>query len=271
VRKQGFRRARRRANNRRVSARTGAASVARLSRAVVRASARHVLRQPDRRLRTARPRPGSAVALMREFQHRHQARHAHGPPGRDRQPAGHRLAEQGEAVRRGGGGRGLAPVEELDLATAASRWSRKPPPPMPVSGASTKPSTSCTATAASTALPPRRRISSPASTASGWAADTMKRSAWRSDRACRPAGGSGRRAAPTERQASAANMAAGATAPPRRTGRCSVSFPFFFRLVLPPLRLPLLPASRAVGPCSVEPSASVSGGRRPGTAVRARR
>ena len=50
-----------------------------------------------------------------------------------------------------------------------------PPPPIPDDCGSTSPSTSCMVTAASTALPPRFRISKPASTASGCAATAMKR------------------------------------------------------------------------------------------------
>ena len=48
----------------------------------------------------------------------------------------------------------------------------KAPPPRPEDWGSTSPSTACTATAASTADPPRRRTAIPASTASGLAAAT---------------------------------------------------------------------------------------------------
>ena len=54
-----------------------------------------------------------------------------------------------------------------------SNSSMKAPPPMPDDSGSTRPSTICTAMAASTALPPARSISSPASAASGLAAATM--------------------------------------------------------------------------------------------------
>src|SRR5438270_12920804 len=48
----------------------------------------------------------------------------------------------------------------------------KEPPPTPELCGSTRPNITWTATAASTALPPLRRISAPASTASGLAATT---------------------------------------------------------------------------------------------------
>src|SRR5215469_3044220 len=51
---------------------------------------------------------------------------------------------------------------------------RKAPPPTPELCGSTSPSIACTATAASTALPPLRRISAPASAAAGLAAATME-------------------------------------------------------------------------------------------------
>src|SRR6516164_3520253 len=50
---------------------------------------------------------------------------------------------------------------------------RKAPPPIPELCGSTRPSVACTATAASTAEPPLRRISSPACTARGSAAATQ--------------------------------------------------------------------------------------------------
>ena len=55
---------------------------------------------------------------------------------------------------------------------APSQCSKKAPPPMPLDCGSTKPSTICTAIAASSAEPPARRICSPASVASGLAAAT---------------------------------------------------------------------------------------------------
>ena len=48
----------------------------------------------------------------------------------------------------------------------------KPPAPKPVSGLSTAKEASTAQTAASTALPPSRRTSAPASAVSGWPAAT---------------------------------------------------------------------------------------------------
>src|SRR5687768_12690316 len=59
----------------------------------------------------------------------------------------------------------------------------KAPPPMPEDSGSTRPSIACTAIAASTAEPPRFRISAPASAASGCAAATRKRCATPASRA----------------------------------------------------------------------------------------
>ncbi len=72
-----------------------------------------------------------------------------------------------------------------------------PPPPMPEDCGSTTPNAICTATAASAAVPPWFNTSSPASTASGWAAATMT-----VDAVCCRAD-AGRHDAPARRSASA--------------------------------------------------------------------
>jgi len=66
---------------------------------------------------------------------------------------------------------------------------------MPLACGSTSVSIACTATAASTAEPPWRSICTPACTASGCAAETMKRVAVCSVLACRPEAASGSGAA----------------------------------------------------------------------------
>ena len=62
---------------------------------------------------------------------------------------------------------------------------------MPLDCGSTSASTICTAIAASSAEPPARRISRPASAASGWAAATMKRRALQPGLAVQPLAASG--------------------------------------------------------------------------------
>ena len=57
----------------------------------------------------------------------------------------------------------------------ASRSTISPYPPTPLASGSTTPSVKLTATAASTTLPPARRISTPAAVATGWALDTAAR------------------------------------------------------------------------------------------------
>ncbi len=57
---------------------------------------------------------------------------------------------------------------------AASYQTRNAPPPSPEDCGSTSPSTTCTATIASAALPPSRSTAAPASTASGLAAATIQ-------------------------------------------------------------------------------------------------
>ena len=80
---------------------------------------------------------------------------------------------------------------ESEPRPASLQCTRKAPPPMPELCGSTRLSTSCTAIAASTALPPARSISRPASAASGFAAATMY--FWAVPRlfAVRPVGASG--------------------------------------------------------------------------------
>ena len=65
------------------------------------------------------------------------------------------------------------PSRVMTRRDAWSQCTMKLPPPMPELCGSTTLSTSCTAMAASTALPPIRSISRPAAAASGLAAATM--------------------------------------------------------------------------------------------------
>ena len=124
-------------------------------------------------------RPGPPAMLpVRLFQHR-SARPARRPHGR-RPPAsrkGHRLAvgseEQAFVDRRPARSRG----RPRPAAGAPSQCSAKAPPPMPLACGSTSVSTICTATAASTAEPPRCSTCTPASPPAGSPAETMKRDA----------------------------------------------------------------------------------------------
>ena len=75
---------------------------------------------------------------------------------------------------------------------AASQVRRNAPPPIPEDCGSTTFSTICVAMAASTALPPLRKMASPASAASGFAATTICRLALTSVFAVKPLGPSGR-------------------------------------------------------------------------------
>ena len=59
---------------------------------------------------------------------------------------------------------------------SASRISRKPPPPMPVDCGCATASAKAAAIAASTALPPALRISTPAAVTAGWGLTTSARS-----------------------------------------------------------------------------------------------
>jgi 5-oxoprolinase (ATP-hydrolysing) len=70
-------------------------------------------------------------------------------------------------------GKEVRPLNENAVRAALSQRTMNAPPPRPELCGSTRFSTSCTAIAASTALPPARRISRPASAASGLAAATM--------------------------------------------------------------------------------------------------
>lgn len=89
----------------------------------------------------------------------------------------------------------------------------KAPPPMPDDCGSTRFSTSCAAMAASTTLPPRRSISSPASVASGLAATIMKCGALTRLRARVPVAASGLRSSvATGERAQADGIAASAAA-----------------------------------------------------------
>ena len=110
-----------------------------------------VLGQRDRRLEQARPgKP--AVPAMRLLQQPHHARDA------DRPAADHRIVEpERTAVLRGSDrasprrGAVSRPSYASRRRVRASCTSMKPPPPMPDDCGSTRPSTSCTAIAASTA------------------------------------------------------------------------------------------------------------------------
>ena len=65
------------------------------------------------------------------------------------------------------------PSNVLSALAFLSQWIRKAPPPMPEDCGSTWFNTSCTAMAASTALPPSFRIFAPTWAAMGFAATTM--------------------------------------------------------------------------------------------------
>ena len=77
------------------------------------------------------------------------------------------------------------PSSALSLRVTPSQCSRNAPPPMPEDCGSTRPSTAWAAIAASTALPPWRRIARAASDAAGSAVATMK---WRPVASAAPAG-----------------------------------------------------------------------------------
>ena len=111
------------------------------------------------------------------------------------------------------------PSYARSLRDAASCTSMKPPPPIPDDCGSTRPSTSCAAIAASTALPPRASIACPAPTASGFAAAIMNCRATTGFRSRQPEAPSGAGCAIADVCASSA------TAPtsPRTTLRMSIA------------------------------------------------
>ena len=93
------------------------------------------------------------------------------------------------AAGRGGGG-AFAVVEGVGRARSpASQKTRNPPPPSPQEYGRTTDRLRLVATAASTAFPPARRISAPASAAAGWSAATAafgRTCRWRAPAAVRP-------------------------------------------------------------------------------------
>ena len=116
------------------------------------------------------------------------------------------------------------PSSALSLRVTPSQCSRNAPPPMPEDCGSTRPSTAWAAMAASTALPPWRRMASAASDAAGSAVATMK---WRPVASAAPVGplsvrigwGAGCAAQPASRPA---NIRTPQTGGAPRTRRSSV-------------------------------------------------
>ena len=133
-------------------------------------------RELDRRLRTARPRAACRSACARS--RAAAARRARRPNGR-RPPRRRSRAACRPAPRNSCGVAAAGAVSRaskvVTVPAAASYQARKAPPPRPEDCGSTRPSTVCTATSASAALPPARSTSSPASAASGLAATTICR------------------------------------------------------------------------------------------------
>ena len=133
-----------------------------------RRDAEALARQAGWPARTAAPR-AAGRALVHGLQQAQRARHADAQRRRRwRRRTCIGLAVDQKPVGLGGGGRRLPPVVALERASpphpsAARRRRRR----CPEDCGSTRFSTSCTAIAASAALPPARSISRPASTASG--------------------------------------------------------------------------------------------------------
>ena len=99
--------------------------------------------------------------------------------GRRADLVGHRLADEADLDGGAGAGGGAVQpgdrdeeVDAGDLAGAASTTVAKPPPLRPVKMVSAAQLTSIMATAASTALPPARRVARPAAVVEGWPAAT---------------------------------------------------------------------------------------------------
>ncbi len=108
-----------------------------------------VFGQRDRRREQRRPRQPAMLA-MRGLQEAHDAGHADRPAADHRVVEVERLAVPEEAIGARGGRRRLAAVVgDRAACRVASCTSRKAPPPMPDDCGSTRPSTSCTAMAAS--------------------------------------------------------------------------------------------------------------------------
>ena len=122
-------------------------------------SAKPLSASVDRGLEQVGPRQ-PALAPVRELQHAQHARHADRPAAERGVEEVDRLAVRvEEQVGAGILRRGLAPVERARAcASTPSQCSRNAPPPMPEDCGSTRPSTAWAAIAASTALPPWRRI-----------------------------------------------------------------------------------------------------------------
>ncbi len=132
----------------------------------------------DRRLKQIFPRT-RAKPGMRGRQHRYRTRDTGGAAAANRFDKRQRFAMVIEKhVSVAPAGALLATVDRTHDARTRVVNIMKAPPPTPELCGSTRPSIACTATAASMALPPLRRISRRASTAIGFAA-TMTDCPWR--------------------------------------------------------------------------------------------